>query len=152
MKKNVSKEMLIAGIEVRTSNDPGKAEVAIPQLWGEFMNANLAEKLPDLACNTMYAVYTDYEGDHTKPYTMMLGLEVNSADNIPENLSVRTIPVSAYEIFAAKGDLTKDAVLNAWKEVWHSDLKRTFKTDMEVYGEKAMDPTNGEAEIWIGVE
>ncbi|MGB0806855.1 MAG: GyrI-like domain-containing protein [Salibacteraceae bacterium] len=152
MKKTISKDMLIAGMEIRTSNDAGQAEVAIPQLWAEFMAANLASKLPDLTCNTMYALYTDYEGDHTKPYTMMLGFEVNSTHNIPEGLSVRTIPVATYEAFTAKGNLTKNAIFDTWMEIWKSDLKRTYKTDIEVYGDKAIDPTNGEAEIWIGVE
>ena len=151
MKKSITKELIIAGLEVRTSNDAGQAEKAIPQLWAEFMQANIPAKLSDIACPTMYAVYTDYEGDHTKPYTMMLGYEVTSAANVPENLSIRTVPVAQYETFTAKGDLTKNAVVDAWKKVWQSDLNRTFKTDLEVYGEKAANPANGEAELWIGV-
>lgn len=152
MKKTISKEMVIAGMEIRTRNDKGQAEIAIPKLWGEFMNANLKEQLQDLACDTMYAVYSDYEGDHSKPYSMLLGFEVSSTENIPEGLRVRTIPVANYEVFTAKGDLTKDAVYNTWMKVWTGDLKRTYKTDIEIYGEKAIDPTNGEAEVWIGVE
>jgi len=151
MKKSITKELLIAGMEIRTTNDAGQAEKAIPQLWGEFMSANLPAKLTDIANPTMYAVYTDYEGDHTKPYTMMLGFEVTSMDNVPENLAVRTIPVANYETFTAKGDLTKNAVSDAWMKVWQSDLNRTYKTDIEVYGKKAIDPTNGEAVLWIGV-
>ncbi len=152
MKKSITKELLIAGMEIRTRNDAGQAEQAIPQLWGKFMQANIAEKLSDLACSTMYAVYTDYEGDHTKPYTMMLGFEVTSGENVPKDLTVKTIPVAEYETFTAKGNLTENAVIDAWTKIWQSDLNRTYKTDIEVYGEKAMDPTNGEAEIWIGVK
>ena len=144
--------MLIAGMEIRTSNDAGMAEKAIPQLWGEFMDAKLAEKLPDMVNPTMYAVYTDYEGDHSKPYTMLLGFEVSNKDNVPDELSIRTIPVAKYETFTAKGDLTQNAVLDAWMKIWQSNLNRTYQTDVEVYGEKAMNPTNGEAEIWIGVK
>lgn len=152
MKKSITKELLIAGMEIRTRNDAGQAEKAIPELWGAFMQANLAQKLPDLACNTMYAVYTDYEGDHTQPYTMMLGFEVTSKDRVPTELTMKTIPVSDYEVFTAKGDLTQTAVRDAWMKVWQSDLNRTYQTDIEVYGEKASDPTNGEAEVWIGVQ
>ncbi len=152
MKKQISKEMLIAGMEIRTSNNQGQAEVAIPKLWAEFMGANVKHQLPDLACDTMYAVYSDYEGDHTKPYSMLLGFEVSSTGNIPKEFKVRTIPVANYKVFTAKGDLTKDAVYNAWMNVWNSHLKRTYKTDIEVYGEKAINPTNGEAEVWIGVD
>lgn len=152
MKKSITKELLIAGMEIRTRNDAGQAEKAIPELWGAFMQANLAQKLPDLACNTMYAVYTDYEGDHTQPYTMMLGFEVTSKDRVPTELTMKTIPVSDYEVFTAKGDLTQTAMRDAWMKVWQSDLNRTYQTDIEVYGEKASDPTNGEAEVWIGVQ
>ena len=151
MKKSITKELIIAGMEIRTSNDAGQAEKAIPQLWGEFMQANLPSKLSDIACSTMYAVYSDYEGDHTKPYTMMLGYEVTNAANVPESLSVRIVPIAEYETFTAKGDLTQNAVIDAWKEVWQSDINRTYKTDLEVYGEKAANPANGEAELWIGV-
>jgi predicted transcriptional regulator YdeE len=152
MKKSITKELIIAGMEIRTSNDAGQAEKAIPQLWGEFMQANLTAKLSDIVSPNMYAVYTDYEGDHTKPYTMMLGYEVTNVASVPKNLSVRTIPVAEYETFTAKGDLTKNAVIDAWQKVWQSDLNRTYKTDIEVYGEKAVNPTNGEAELWIGVK
>lgn len=43
---------------------------------------------------------------------------------------------------------------NSWKKIWESEplLNRAYTTaNIEVYGEKASDPTNGEADIFIAV-
>ena len=63
----------------------------------------------------------------------------------------KEIEKGEYQKFTAKGDLTKDAVVKIWSEIWKSNIKRQYTTDFEVYGEKASDPTNGEAEIFIAI-
>ncbi|MEM7483627.1 MAG: GyrI-like domain-containing protein [Bacteroidota bacterium] len=145
-------ELTIVGIAVRTSNQNGKAQHDIPKLWQQFGQENVSNRVPNKINDTIYAVYTDYEGDHTKPYTLVIGYNVASLNNIPEDMTVKIIPTSNYKKFTAKGNLTKDAVINTWMEIWNTDLKRTYTADIEVYGEKAIDPTNGEAEILIAVE
>ncbi|KQC31026.1 GyrI-like domain-containing protein [Flagellimonas eckloniae] len=142
----------IVGISARTSNENGKAENDIPQLWQKFMAEGVAHKIPHKVDDTIYAIYTNYEGDHTKPYTIVIGCNVSNLDNIPEDLTVKMVPSSNYTKFMAKGDLTKDAVINTWMEIWNTDLKRTYTTDIEIYGEKALNPTDGEAEILIAVQ
>ena len=142
-------ELTIVGLSIRTSNDPGKADQDIPRLWNKFMAENTTSRIPNRVGETIYAIYTDYEGDHTKPYTLLIGCNVSNLDNIPEDLTVKIVPPANYTKFIAKGDLTKDAVINTWMEIWKTDLNRTYTTDIEVYGEKAMDPTDGEAEILI---
>ncbi|WP_152287392.1 GyrI-like domain-containing protein [Flavicella marina] len=150
---SLTKETLtIVGISTRTSNAPGNAENDIPKLWHEFMENQSIKSIPNKTNDTMYALYTDYESDHTGAYTVLLGYEVDSLDQIPEAYTVKIVPKTKYQKFTAKGDLTKDAVINAWKEIWSKDLKRTYTTDIEVYGEKAMNPKNGEADIYIAVE
>ena len=64
-------------------------------------------------------------------------------------MTVILIPESKYTQCMAKGDLTKDAVINTWMTIWGTDLNRTYTTDIEIYGEKAIDLTNGEAEILV---
>ena len=34
----------------------------------------------------LLAVYTDYEGDYTKPFTYMIGCEVSNLSTIPEGM------------------------------------------------------------------
>ncbi len=151
--ENIKKEALnIVGITVRTSNEKGKADKDIPALWEQFMQKGISEKIPNKVNETIFALYTDYESDHNGPYTVVIGFQVSSLDNIPEDFSIHMVPEANYQKFTAKGDLTKDAVVNTWMEIWNTDLKRTYTTDIEVYGEKAMNPTNGEADIFIAVE
>ena len=151
--QTVTKEALsIVGISARTSNAKGKAEIDIPKLWHEFMSNQPIKSIPNKVNDTMYALYTDYESDHNGEYTIILGYQVSSLDNIPEEYTVKFVAESNYQKFTAKGDLTKDAVINTWMEIWNTDLNRTYTTDIEVYGEKAMNPADGEADIFVAVE
>lgn len=142
----------IVGISKRTSNAPGKAEKDIPDLWKKFMSTHIMESIPNKLNNNIFALYTDYESDHTGAYTIIIGCEVESLDNIPETFTVKFVPESKYQKFTAKGDLTNDAVINKWMEIWKTDLKRTYTTDIEIYGDKAMNPTDGEVDIYIAIE
>ncbi|MGX1931263.1 GyrI-like domain-containing protein [Flagellimonas sp. 2504JD4-2] len=144
--------LTIVGLAARTSNDRGKADRDIPQLWEKFIAENTLNRIPNKVDDTLYAIYTDYEGDHTQPYTIVIGCNVSGLDNIPEDMTVKMIPESNYTKFVAKGDLTKDAVINTWMDIWKTDINRAYTSDIEVYGEKAVDPTNGEAEILIATQ
>ena len=141
----------IIGISIRTTNENGKAKQDIGALWRTFMSENLIENIPNIKDETIYAVYTDYEGDHTKPYTTILGYKVGSLSVIPEGMVGKTIESATYTKFTAKGDLTKNAVVDQWLKIWNTDIDRAYKSDFEMYGEKAVDPTNGEADIFISV-
>jgi len=141
----------IVGISTRTSNGTGKAEIDIPNLWTQFMSKGIMESIPNKLNDVIFALYTDYESDHTGEYSVILGCQVSTLDAIPEELTVKFIPKSNYQKFTAKGDLTKDAVFNTWKEIWNTNLKRTYTTDIEVYGEKAINPKDGEADIFIAI-
>ena len=142
----------VVGISVRTTNENGKAMQDIPALWQRFMTEGVIGKLTNRVGEESYAVYTDYEKDHTKPYTMILGYRVENLEGVPEGMIGKKIENSSYEKFVAKGDLTKTAVVDEWMKIWNSDIDRTYTSDFEVYGSKAQDPTNGEAEIFIAVK
>lgn len=151
--KSLQKEAIsIVGISTRTSNAKGRAEIDIPQLWHNFMANQAIKSIPNKLSDTMYALYTDYESDHNGEYTVILGYEVSSLDNIPEEYTVKFVEEATYKKFIAKGDLTKNAVIDVWMEIWNSDINRAYTTDIEVYGEKAMNPTDGEAEIFVAIE
>ncbi|WP_394747733.1 GyrI-like domain-containing protein [Spongiimicrobium salis] len=150
--ENTKKEALtLVGITVRTTNQNQKAMKDIPELWKQFMEEKIGDKVPNKVDNTMYALYTDYEGDHMQPYTMLLGYQVENLDNVDEALTVKMVPEANYAKFTAKGDLTKEAVYDAWVNIWNTDLNRAYTHDLEIYGEKAVNPTDGEAEILIAI-
>lgn len=142
----------VVGISIRTTNENGQAMQDIPKLWQQFMSDNLKDKVTNRLEDSTYAVYTDYESDHTKPYTMILGYKVSDIDNVPLGFVGKKIEAANYQKYVAKGDLTKNAVVDEWMKIWKSDIKRTYMSDFEVYGQKAQNPTSGEAEIYINVK
>ena len=69
---------LIMGIQIRTSNDV--CQIDMPQIWQKFLQEKILEKIPNKVGNTIFAVYTDYEDDYTKPYSYIVGCEVSTLD------------------------------------------------------------------------
>lgn len=142
----------IIGVSVRTTNENGQSGQDIPALWNRFISEGIAEKIPNKINNSIYSVYTDYEKDHTKPYTTILGCLVESLDFIPAEMAGVTIEAASYEKFVAKGNLNDGIVINEWIKIWNSDLDRSFTSDFEIYGEKAQDPENAEVDIFIAIK
>ena len=141
----------VVGIAIRTTNEKEQAMQDIPKLWQKFMSDNLMDKITNRLEDSTYAVYTDYESDHTKPYTMILGYKVSDLNKVPLGLVGKKIEAANYQKYIAKGDLTKNAVVDVWGEIWNSEIKRSYMSDFEVYGVKSQYPTNGEAEIYISL-
>ena len=110
------------------------------------------ENIPNKIDNSIYSIYTEYEKDHTRPYTTLLGCRVENLDLIPNGMIGKTFDQATYDKIVAKGNLMQGIVYNEWVKIWNSDLDRTFVADFEVYGEKAQDPTNAEVEIFVGVK
>lgn len=140
----------LVGIAVRTSNENGQAATDIPALWGRFMAEGILSKIPGRVDDTLYCVYTDYEKDHTRPYTTILGCQVHHPDTIPAGMTGKTFGAATYRRFTAKGDLAKGAVYNEWVNIWNTEMPRTYVADFEVYGAKAQQP-DAEVDIYIGV-
>jgi predicted transcriptional regulator YdeE len=142
----------VIGISVRTTNENGQSGKDIPALWNTFMSEAIQSKIPGKISEELFCIYTDYEKDHTKPYTTILGCKVDSLDFIPENMVGKTIASANYEQLIAKGNLTEGVVYNKWLEIWNLDLDRSFTADFEVYGEKAENPENAEVAIYIAIQ
>ena len=101
---------------------------------------------------TVYAVYTDYEKDHTKPYTTIVGYAVENVNAVPEGLVAKSIAGENYTKFTAKGKLDAGVVYNEWLNIWNAPIDRTYTTDFEVYDEKAANPQDAEVDIFIAVK
>uniref|UniRef100_UPI0040486E9A GyrI-like domain-containing protein n=1 Tax=Flavobacterium sp. TaxID=239 RepID=UPI0040486E9A len=77
--ENTSIETIhIVGIVKRTTNENQQAAKDIPLLWEKFMSEDIANKISKKTNDNIYAIYSDYESDHTKPYTIYIGSENNS--------------------------------------------------------------------------
>lgn len=142
----------VIGISVRTTNENGQAAKDIPVLWEKFMSEGILDQIPNKIDNALYCIYTDYEKDHTKPYTTILGCKVENLNDIPNEMVSKTIDVAAYQKFVAKGKLMQGAVYNEWTKIWNSELERTFTADFEIYDERALNPENAEVDIFVAVK
>jgi predicted transcriptional regulator YdeE len=144
--------MLVMGIECSTSNAPDAAPQDIPRHWAKFVEEGIMDQIPNKSSNEVIALYCDYEGDYTEPYSFVLGCPVNSADEIPEGMVVKIIPESTYAVFKATGDYPQ-SLITTWGQIWQStDLKRTYTGDFEVYGEKFYAQTPQEVDVWVAID
>ena len=152
MSNQTIQKFYVVGISVRTTNENGQAGQDIPALWNKFMTEGIAQQIPNKTESSIYCIYTDYEKDHTKPYTTILGCSVTDLNNIPTGMVGKTLEETRYKKHIAKGNLLQGVVFNEWTKIWNSDLNRTFTADFEVYDEKAQNPENAEVNIFVAVK
>ena len=142
----------IIGISIRTTNENGQASKEIAELWSKFMSESVLAKIPNKIDNEIYSLYTDYEGDHTKPYTAILGCKVENLDNIPSGMVGKSISGGTYTKTTAKGDLKQGLIVNQWSNIFEIELDRTYDADFEIFGEKAQNPSNAEVDFYVGIK
>lgn len=147
-----NEEIIIAGLSVRTTNENNQAAIDIPALWQQFMSGNYLDIIPHKTDNSIYCLYTDYEKDHTRPYTTILGCRVTSAQDLPHGLTAKRFTADKYKVFTAKGRIADGIVFNEWLNIWKADIKRKFTTDIEVYGAAAQNINNAEIPILVAIE
>jgi predicted transcriptional regulator YdeE len=142
----------IIGISIRTTNENGQASQEIAELWQRFMSENVISKIPNKIDNTVYSLYTEYESDHTKPYTTILGCKVENLDNLPNGMVGKSFDGGTYSKTTAKGDLMQGLVVHQWSKIFEMELDRTYDADFEIFGEKAQNPTDAEVEFYVGIK
>lgn len=141
----------VIGIEVRTTNEKYQSAKDLAELWQKFLSENILSEIPNKVDNTIYSIYTNYESDHTKPYTTVLGCRVKHLKEIPTGMTAWSFKGGTYMKTTARGDVTKGLIADQWKKIWQMDIKRAYTADFEVYGEKAQDPVNCEVDFCIAV-
>ncbi|SFW40830.1 GyrI-like domain-containing protein [Cellulophaga fucicola] len=142
----------VIGIKVRTTNENAQAAKDIVALWNTFMSEHILDKTPNKISTEVFSIYTNYEGDYTKPYDTILGCKVSSIDEVPNGMVAHTIKASTYKKSIAKGDLSKNVVYNKWLEIWEAKEDRLYTSDFEIYGDTAKDTTNAEVPIYVAVK
>lgn len=141
----------VIGLSIRTTNENGQASKDIATLWQRFLSGNISSLIPNKVDESIYSLYTDYESDHTRPYTTILGCRVHNLDHIPDGMVGRTFNGGNYVKTTAKGDLMQGLIVNHWSKIFDMDLSRNFVVDYEVFGEKAQNPSDAEVEFYVGV-
>ncbi len=145
-KMRQEKDIMIVGIALRTSND--EAMETIPPLWGQFYAEGILEKIKDKVSSDVYAVYTNFENEGVSnegQYTLIIGAEVESFEDVPEGLATTTIKAQNRVVFAVKEGKPEN-VGATWHEVWGQvKLEKTFIAEYEHYHDRGID-------IYIGVK
>lgn len=139
--------MLVVGIACRTSNAPDAGPQDIPRLWQRFFSESISSLIPNKVSKEVIALYCDYDGDHTMPYSVVIGCPVSSHDDIPKGMVAKTIPAKSYALFRAVGTYPQ-SLIETWQHIWHEhSLKRTYTGDYEVYGIDAPK----EVEVFVAI-
>ncbi|MGQ2982462.1 GyrI-like domain-containing protein [Flavobacterium sp.] len=134
----------------KTTNKNEKAMEDCGALWQEYMGGFVPNKIPNKLNGDTYAVYFDYDGDHTDPYSYFIGCPVEDGTEVPTGLDSIIIPLQKYEMVTAKGKMP-DCVAEAWCDIWQRDIDRAYGYDFEIYRGN-MDWNNAEVEIYLSVK
>ena len=145
-------EIKLTGIKLKhkTTNENGQSSIDCGSLWQKFENENYVERISDKSGDEIYAVYFEYEGDHTKPFSYFIGCKVKMDAEVPQEMDQLIIPAGSYTKVVAKGKMP-DCVANAWRDIWSSIADRAYKYDFEIYDDRSKDWSNAEVELFISL-
>lgn len=135
----------------RTTNVNGQSGIDCGNLWQKFETENFKERISDKLGEEIYAVYFDYEGDHTKPFSYFIGCKVKPETETPKGMDSLLVPASVYSKMIAKGKMP-DCIADSWKVIWTSKIERAYSYDFEIYGERSKDWGNAEVEILVSIK
>ena len=132
----------------KTINEGGQSGIDCGNLWQRFEQGQWAERIPEKLGNEIYAVYYEYEGDHTNPFLYFIGCKVKSGTEVPASMESLVIPQGYYRKVTAKGPMP-GCMVNAWKDIWLSDMDRAYRFDFEIYDERSKDWNHAEVDIFL---
>lgn len=140
----------VMGVSAKISG--AEAVEEINALWEDFFEEQVAAKIGLAEDDMIFAVYSDYEGDHTKPFRLTIGFKVpEDADKeFPEEFHRVKVREETYALMSCGGEQPK-SMMDGWKAVWESDLDRRFATDFEVYGPRFFQEGVHEVLVAVGV-
>lgn len=147
----------VVGIAARTSNAKEMtAEGVIGKQWGQLMQAGLLAKIPNKADQNIVAVYTDYASDKDGDYTYLLGARVTSDSDVPAGMVAKQIPAGRYAVFTTDKGPGPKVLPEAWMRInalpkTATGGDRLYRADFEVYDQRATDPQNLQADVYVGI-
>ena len=148
----------VIGIAERTTNATEMSgEGVIGKQWGRFMQENVFAQIPNKADSTIVAVITDYASDKDGEYTHLIGARVTSAADVPAGMVAKKVPAGRYAIFTSEKGPVAKVVVGTWQRIWAVPKSspggdRAYKSDYEVYDERAMDPENAQMDVHVGIK
>ena len=122
--------------------------VHLPKTNFHLEKENCFQRIDNKIDDSIYAVYFDYEEDHTKPFSYFIGCKVSSDSQAVEGISVLQIPTDNYIKLLAKGKMP-DCIANCWKDIWTWGIARAYHYDFEVYDERSKNWNDAEVDVYV---
>ena len=142
---------VITGVKIKTTNQEGKSIKDIGMTWQKLFTNGTYEKIPNKVNEKTIGLYTEYEGDYTKPYVFIAGAEVSKEIKDDVEIVSKAIPKGKYAKFVVIGDV-QNSVGQTWQEIWNMDLKRKYTCDFEEYQNNLEDMQKQEIHIYIALD
>ena len=135
--------LTLQGITTRASNAEGER---LGAHWQRFFAEDVRGRVAGRLDDVIVAVYHDYAGDHTQPYSFFLGCSVPPEAPLAEGLERCVVPAGRFARWKAEGEQPQ-ALIHAWQEIWQAPLERRYEADFEIH-----DPSRPQCvEIFVGV-
>jgi predicted transcriptional regulator YdeE len=147
--------LTVVGIICRTSNAADAGTHDIPRHWQRFASEGVANNISNKASDDVLALYCEYDGDYTQPYSFLIGCPVHSTKDIPPGFVAVTIPGGFYAKFCAQGEYPQ-SVVTTWGEIWQQSalrsrarIKRAYTCDFEVYTKDFFSGESQSVDIFV---
>lgn len=151
-------EFVVIGISARTNNAQEAAgHGVIAKQWEQFYKEGILDKIPNKADANIYVIYGDYASDRNGDYSYTIGAKVRAA-TAPSGMVAKTVSAGKYAVVTSERGLIPKIIVDAWQQIWSLEDqgrlggKRAYKTDFEVYDQRARDPKDSQIDIYVGVK
>jgi len=153
--KIISKKAFpVIGIELKTTTREGKNFTEIPQFWQQVIEKQHIKNIPNKKqLDTVLGICMDFKADGTFSY--IIGSEVTSTDNVPDDMVSKKIPDAEYAVFTARGKMP-DSIQNTTKYIYQewlpkSKYQHANSPEFELYDERSDFSENAEVDIYIPI-
>ena len=153
------KEFTVIGISTRTNNAQEAAgNGVIAKQWDKFYKEGILDKIPNKADPAIYVVYADYASDRSGDYSYIIGAKVSQASAVPSGMVAKTVSAGKYAAISSEQGSIPRIIVKAWQRIWSLEDqaqlggKRAYKTDFEVYDQRARNPQDSRIDIYVGVK
>jgi predicted transcriptional regulator YdeE len=149
---------VVIGIAARTSNAKEmRGDGVIGKFWGRLAQEGFIAKILNKADHNIVAVYMDYASDKNGEYTFLLGARVTSDAEVPEGMVAKKIPAGKFAVFTTETGPGAKVVPEMWMKINSLPVKavggdRIYRADYELYDERARDPQNLQADVYVGIK
>ncbi len=142
-------EKTVVGLTARTNNTAPDMSAVIGGLWNRFFGEGIYSAIEQKANEKSLGIYTDYAGNETGDYSIVVACEVKAVGAVPNGVVVKKIPAGRYAKFEVTGHM-QAAVAEFWQQLWAMELPRAYVCDFEEY--QNADPENALIHIYIGLK